>query len=85
MVRSIFLITEYGGVYEDSWEHTRNFGFLTYEEAEKQLLKKGWKKQRFLNDYTYENPQSQIREFNDSYEPYFARINEHKFYDREVK
>lgn len=82
MVRSIFLITEYGGEYEDSWERTRNFGFLTFEEAEQQLLKKGWKKQVYWNgtNISYENPYPDHW----SYSPYYARIHEHKFYDKEA-
>lgn len=80
MIRSIFLITEYGGEYDSSWEHTREFGFLTYEEAENKLLKKGWKKCVTWNgtNVSYDNPNH-----NNSYlSPYFAIIHEHKFYDK---
>jgi len=81
MVRSIFLITEYGGIYEDSWERTREFVFLTHAEAEQQLLKKGWKKQLSMGSVSYEYPYRHDRNFNDYYESYFARIIEHKFYE----
>ena len=73
MIRSIFLITE----YSDSWEHTRKFGFLTYEEAENKLLKKGWPKCVTWNgtNVSYDNPN-----YRGSYgSTVFARIHEHKF------
>ena len=76
MIRSIFLITEYG----DSWEITREFGFLTYEEAENKLLKKGWTKCVTWNgtNVSYDNPN-----YRGSYgSTVFARIHEYKFYDK---
>ena len=81
MIRSIFLITEYGGEYEDSWERTREFMFLTFEEAENQLLKKGWKKDERGGWITYQNPSSPNREYTNSYAAYYAKIYEHRFYD----
>ena len=84
MVRSIFLITEYGGEYEDSWQNVREFGFLTYKEAERQLTEAGWKKKTSSGWLTYENPLWKEWSSN-SFTPSFADINEHKFYDKGVK
>lgn len=80
MIRSIFLITEYGGENDNPWQRTREFGFLTYEEAENKLLKNGWTKCVTWNgtSVSCDNPN-----YDGSYlSPYFARINEHKFYDK---
>lgn len=42
MKKSLFVIEDFGGEYEEAWTNIRPWGFATYEKAEKKLLSKKW-------------------------------------------
>jgi len=81
MKKTIYVIEDHGGDYDDAWTRTRPWAYATYEKAEGKLLARGWKKEDGWDGSAYySNPLS--NDTFDSYSnPYGARILEINYWE----
>lgn len=75
MKKSLFVIEQSGGSFEDSWKCLNNWGFTTYEKAEKFLFSRHWKRTKGYSGIIYESMLPDIDEYYDSYMARIIEIN----------